>query len=627
MLVLRIKTGSEEIYNLFTTKDKILVDHLIQYENMIKIGQPVLLIFGGDGTPWDKGLAAFCKVASAPIDLGYEIAKNGKYYKLELDVIIRLKRCLGKIDFARYPQTFDSGVGPSTKGERNQALGIIDESDNITIAAICRAVLDFEPDIEKELRLLLGDELINNSKINTKVYIDPDENKKSILDLITLRAREFKIYLQTIAKNSNGETLSDQSISNYVSALVQKPFINYLQENFNLGSLYLTEDVLLLDDIYTDLKTSSVDEDSHQTYSSALLRYKEFVIYNSSIVELKEPFILYGPPGTGKTFEMQQKYINKFAKDKCFVTTFHQSFSYEEFVEGMKPYIPEGTSTISYKIEPGIFYMACEKAVNFAGYATLSDCINDSKESRLSKMNQAVNEKKLVLLCIDEINRANVSAVFGDLISLVESSKRLGAKYEMTAKLPYSKKDFGVPLNLMIIGTMNTADRSIQLLDSALRRRFKFVELLPNYKVLSSKNTNDKALLLLKCINNRIRALLDKDHQVGHSYFIGKNTNMEILEVLKEKIIPLLEEYFYNEIEKVRQVFNETDNLVDAKTHINDYLYILDTEANNAIKNKTEFDDEKVFYKLNDKIEEVKTDTEAENFLKHIYSENETSGE
>lgn len=229
-------------------------------------------------------------------------------------------------------------------------------------------------------------------------------------------------------------------------------------------------------------------------------------------------------------------------------------------------------------------------------------------------MKSAIDGKKVVLLCIDEINRANVSSVFGDLISLVESSKRLGAEYEMTAKLPYSKKDFGVPANLMIIGTMNTADRSIQLLDSALRRRFKFEELLPQYDAI----TNTTAKAILKNINNRIRALLDKDHQIGHSYFIGVDSNLKILEVMKENIIPLLEEYFYNEADKIRRVLNETEELKDETSHVDDYFYVLDMDAKNAVKDTDDFNEEKSYYKLNDMLKSIKDEETATTILAHL---------
>ena len=322
--------------------------------------------------------------------------------------------------------------------------------------------------------------------------------------------------------------------------------------------------------------------------------------------------ILYGPPGTGKTYKMQHEYIDKFAKEDRFITTFHQSFSYEEFVEGLKPVLadkPDGdtSSDVKYKIEKGIFYKACERAAELAGFASLQDCISAS--DRNEKMDEAIKENKIVLLCIDEINRANVSAVFGDLISLIEPSKRIGADNEMIVQLPYSKEDFAVPANLMIVGTMNTADRSIQLLDSALRRRFRFEELLPDYNEIKN---SEKAKSILKAINARIRCLLDKDHQIGHSYFIEAKNDLDIFNALKDSVIPLLEEYFYNDAQKIRQILNEKDN---SETN----FYITDAEAQDALeKMQNDYDDEKEFYMLNSKLETVNDDSLAQGFLSHI---------
>lgn len=177
MTVFKIKTGNENTYASFkdVSNKKILVDHLIQYDNQIKMGTPVFLLFGGDGTPWENGLAGICKISSSPIDLGYEIAKNGKYFKLKLEIIIRLKRHLTKMDFSKYPETFDTGIGPSTKGERNQALGIIE--DDKAIAALCRAIIDQEPDLSNSIKDVFGDKIFNIANNDTIVYISPEEKK------------------------------------------------------------------------------------------------------------------------------------------------------------------------------------------------------------------------------------------------------------------------------------------------------------------------------------------------------------------------------------------------------------------------------------------------------------------
>ncbi|MDN3605703.1 McrB family protein [Kaistella yonginensis] len=216
---------------------------------------------------------------------------------------------------------------------------------------------------------------------------------------------------------------------------------------------------------------------------------------------------------------------NKEIKHYVF-TTFHQSFSYEDFIEGIKPVMEEGKEAISYQIENGIFKDLCLKA-------------QSDPENRYA-------------IFIDEINRGNVSAIFGELITLIESDKRIGAANELKVKLPYSKREFGVPKNVDIIGTMNTADRSVEALDTALRRRFSFTEMQPNPEILLDSEYQDVNLKqLLETINQRIEVLIDKDHQIGHSYFIGIQNLDDLKLVFKDKIIPLLEEYFYGDFGKI----------------------------------------------------------------------------
>lgn len=334
--------------------------------------------------------------------------------------------------------------------------------------------------------------------------------------------------------------------------------------------------------------------------------------------------ILYGPPGTGKTHKMQKDYISKYNNSEDVkVVTFHQSYSYEEFVEGLKPVLDKDANNnannnadnVKYTIEKGIFYEACERAAKVAGYGSLKECIDDTIENRCHNFKNAIADNKTVLLCIDEINRGNVASIFGDLISLIEPSKRLGAgELEMTAILPYSKEPFGVPANLFIVGTMNTADRSIQLLDSALRRRFKFEELLPNYDVIE----NDSAKNVLENINARVRCLLNKDNQIGHSYLMHAKNSCDILSALYNKIIPLLEEYFYNDITKVRFVLNDLKNA---------QFYVEDTEAQKAYQLYLNEEDvngeEKKFFKLNSTIADAidsNNESESDKYLVNLLS-------
>ena len=180
------------------------------------------------------------------------------------------------------------------------------------------------------------------------------------------------------------------------------------------------------------------------------------------------------------------------------------------------------------------------------------------------------NTNKPYVLIIDEINRGNVSSIFGELITLIEEDKRIGGKEELKVVLPYSKDEknkFGVPSNIHIIGTMNTADRSVEALDTALRRRFNFVEMPPEPEIISEVNGNGGIMdldgyevnltKLLTTINERIEILLDRDHLIGHSYFIGINNEKSLKQAFSKQIIPLLQEYFYGDYGKISLVMGE----------------------------------------------------------------------
>ena len=197
----------------------------------------------------------------------------------------------------------------------------------------------------------------------------------------------------------------------------------------------------------------------------------------------------------------------------------------------------------------------------------VEDIIKLAKEKNptaLSKIDIKENKEPYVFI-IDEINRGNISKIFGELITLIETTKRAGKKECISTKLPYSKEEFTVPDNVYIIGTMNTADRSIALMDTALRRRFKFEEMLPNYDLLKDIFVEDEGVkvnigAMLKAINERIEYLYDREHTIGHAVFLElkENNNIDKLEnIFKKSVIPLLQEYFYEDYDKIRLILGD----------------------------------------------------------------------
>jgi predicted RNA-binding protein with PUA-like domain len=214
-------------------------------------------------------------------------------------------------------------------------------------------------------------------------------------------------------------------------------------------------------------------------------------------------------------------------------TTFHQSFSYEDFIEGIKPHM-ENTDDeqLAYAIKDGVFKKIAQEAV--------------------------ANPGRKYALFIDEINRGNVASIFGELITLIEEDKRLDGANQLTTILPYSREEFGVPSNLFIIGTMNTADRSVEALDTALRRRFTFIEMRPDREQITQPAGLEVDLRrLFDVINSRIEQLLDHDHCIGHAYFMEVKDLDDLRRVFANKIIPLLREYFYGNPAKVGMVLGE----------------------------------------------------------------------
>ncbi|MCM1508146.1 MAG: AAA family ATPase [Ruminococcus flavefaciens] len=273
--------------------------------------------------------------------------------------------------------------------------------------------------------------------------------------------------------------------------------------------------------------------------------------------------IVYGAPGTGKTYSMVEyalatlenislsdfrknntdrkanvaKYKDMVKEERIIFTTFHQNYGYEEFIEGLRP--DKDSENLSFKVVDGIFKKIALKAID--------DHTNN------------------YVIIIDEINRANISKVFGELITLIEDDKRWGEINEMSVVLP-SGNNFAVPNNLYIIGTMNSADKSISLIDTALRRRFHFIEQKPEAWRVTDNVLNS---VMTELNEELIEELKSTDLLIGHSYFMNKNED-ELCSILNENIIPLLYEYFFDDSNKVRQILDSVIKNTGASIEIED---------------------------------------------------------
>ena len=540
-----------------------------------------------------------------------------------------------------------------------------------------KTITDFQ--VRKEcLEILLDNKLKYNEKIVevNKIFQSKgniESNQKVIILKALLSTNNF--YISIIGENSIERVLRFFEIERK---------IDYFNEEFNeilndlsfisktisqKETLNRTQEIKLLWRIDEEIEKDNKEQNFKKMEKNKIDETKE---KSKNLLEKKKQIILYGPAGTGKTYSTKQIIENHSDEDyedlrkeeRVEFITFHQSFAYEEFIEGIKPGLENEDEELKYEIKNGIFKEICKrikqdtlKQVNKSGtsYNDIDKSIEELKTEILEKeeiemktkngkvfivkyrngktfrispletknsgkdypsniedikklylgeksikeiynpsyaqgiLNYLIsneylgeNENKLLkkyneltkkdflenskpyYLIIDEINRGNISKIFGELITLLESSKRLGEDDELKTTLPYSNEEFGVPPNLYIIGTMNTSDKSIANLDIALRRRFGFIEMLPKIK-LAGENKE-----ILQKLNERIEILLDKDHLIGHSFFMNKE-GKDLEDVFRYEIVPLLEEYFYNDYEKIQLVLGNK-NLEKIKNEENNKL-------------------------------------------------------
>ncbi|CAM4115935.1 McrB family protein [Campylobacter armoricus] len=557
------------------------------------------------------------------------------------------------------------------------------------LEAICKNEFKSNLEIYELHKKLLKDKIYTLDSMRNEVSV-PLWGHYSNLNTKTTEQNKinFSIYLNKVTKK-DGSKLSEGTKENYIED-ISRISTKYL--NVNLYKCDIEQFDLKCKELENNKKYLDQNSTNKNRYSSAIKYYRDFLI-NSSDKEFynnKEtnkglnvenpPLnqILYGPPGTGKTYQTIDKALeiiskeekiqipskddrknrkelfDKYVKNGQIVfTTFHQSYGYEEFVEGIKPIInnDENSQEVNYKIENGIFKELCEKALeNRDSIKSFNFYINDLKEKAKEDGNNPEKYFKLpntkysiqyrggktfrikfddmsknhkdypvnidnieklyktssvdeiynlayvrailnylksqglrdyeekdektnlpYIIIIDEINRGNVSKIFGELITLIEPSKRMGEPEGLKVRLPYSGEEFGVSKNVYIIGTMNTADRSITSLDTALRRRFEFVEMMPDVSKLSTNCEGVNLQELLKAINTRIEYLLDREKTIGHAFFIGVENLNDLKNVFQNKIIPLLQEYFYNDYALIDAVLNENGMLEKQDTN-NDYL-------------------------------------------------------
>ncbi len=381
---------------------------------------------------------------------------------------------------------------------------------------------------KKGVNVLIGKGIVESNYM----YDETKESYKSCRKVKWIKNDE-----KTLENNTKLAIKTLTNITKY------KDYVKELESLYidNKNELNALTDISTTYDKYDFLNEVFITEPQYDTIVNTLLR--------------KKNIILQGAPGVGKTFcakKIIYSIMNEKDDSRIRVVQFHQSYSYEDFIQG---YRPNGNG--KFELKNGIFYELVMEAI---------------EEYQNAKKNNT--EPKKYAIIIDEINRGNLSKVFGELMMLIESDKR---SEKWSINLTYSDDEFYIPENLYIIGTMNTADRSLAMIDYALRRRFAFIDLEPAFEneklkryFIEDENIDtevtNRIISNFKELNNYIKETLGKEFMVGHSYFINQQLGAEDYEdiyndIIEYEIKPLLEEYYFDDKNKVNECLSKINKI------------------------------------------------------------------
>ncbi len=601
-----IKTRNPDaVHKILAKENGIELDGINVLQEEMRKGTILFVVLGGDKPGWDTGLIGIGTVSKEPYDIGY----SKKNYKIKIDMKVVMDSPIKRDALIPYKDCYGIiAIGPQLKGEPNQALTTMTVAQGV---ALMRAMVELCPNIRDDISELADDSLKNQifGSVNKMIEIpfEYDESEEDAInryltsnnptkDVLSERRKAFTDWMSK-AKKPDGSHYADSMVKGYPVVLETYPkrLEGITLENTNL--YYYDDPDTFLDVIGVVKGAANYAEIDKKAFSgglsAAMSKYYEYLKekYNDAETDdktestdetaiqtknclsvLRNPrlnavhplnFIIYGAPGTGKTYStaeyalaiienrvadtskktalerraVMNKYNSFVKKGQIVFTTFHQSYGYEEFIQGLRPDTEVGG--MAFKTIDGTFKKIADTAL--------------------------IDPDNNYVIIIDEINRANISKVFGELITLIEDDKRWGEINETCATLQ-SGDIFAVPNNLYIVGTMNSADKSISLIDAALRRRFSFIEQQPDDSLVEDsvlrKVLHEMNLILAKELDST-------DLLVGHSYFMNRTAD-NICGILNNSIIPLLYEYFYDNRKKVASILNEVIKKSGANIEIED---------------------------------------------------------